>query len=128
MELLNILNINCNTFGTDKEEKGMNCNKRKDSVLGAGSEQCCAKTGLKRSCANTNSNTSCYANSGSSSNLNNRPHDALRSMINNNEIKCSIPGPSTVTNANNQCNSNFNNRPDNTPLSDNNEIKYFLPG
>ena len=40
----------------------------------------------------------------------------------NNEIECSIPGPSTKTNANNHSNSNFNNRPNN------NEIEYFLPG
>ena len=38
IELLNILNINCNTIGTDKEEKGVNCNMRKDSILSAGSE------------------------------------------------------------------------------------------
>ena len=31
-------------------------------------------------------------------------------------------------NANNLSNPNFNNRPDNTPLSNNNEIEYFLPG
>ena len=36
-ELLNILNINCNTTGTDKEEKGMNCNMRIDNGS-AGSE------------------------------------------------------------------------------------------
>ena len=36
-----------------------------------------------------------------------------------------IPGPNTVTN--NHSNSNFNSRPDNTLLSNNNEIKYFLP-
>ena len=49
-------------------------------------------------------------------------------MVNNNEIECSIPGPSTETNAKNHGNSNFNNRLDNTSLSNNNEIKYFLPG
>ena len=68
IELLNIFNINCNTIGTDKEEKGKNCNMRKDSILSAGSEQCCANTGPERSCVKTNSNTSCYANSGSNSN------------------------------------------------------------
>ena len=60
-------------------------------------------------------NTSCYTNSGSNSNLNNRPDDVLRPMVNNNEIECSIPGPSTETNVNNHGHSNFNNRPDNTP-------------
>ena len=45
IELLNILNINSNTIGTDKEEKGINCKMRKDRILGAGSEQCCANTG-----------------------------------------------------------------------------------
>ena len=31
-------------------------------------------------------------------------------------------------NVNNLSNSNFNNRLDNIPLSNNNEIEYFLPG
>ena len=48
-------------------------------------------------------------------------------MVNDNEIECSIPGLSTETNANSHGNSNFNNRPDNTPLSNNNDIEYFLP-
>ena len=59
IELLNILNINCNTVGT-KRKKGTNCNMRNDSILSAGSEQCCANRGLDRSCAKTNCNTSCY--------------------------------------------------------------------
>ena len=77
IELLNILNINCNIIGTDIEEKGTMCNvnkdsilgtgseqccTKKDSILGAGSKQCCASTGPERSCAKTNSNTSCYTN------------------------------------------------------------------
>ena len=49
-------------------------------------------------------------------------------MVNNNEFECSTAYPITVTNANNHCNSDFNNRPDNTPLLNNNEIEYFLPG
>ena len=110
-----------------KEEKGANCSMRKYSILSAGG-QCCANRGPERSCAETNSSTSCYTNSGSNSNLNNRMDDVLRPAVNNNEIECSIPGPNTETNANNHNNSNFNNRPDNTPLSSNNEIKYFLPG
>ena len=128
IELLNILNINCNTVVTEKDKKGTNCNMRIDSILGAGSEQCCAITGPERSCAKTNSNTSCYTNSGSNLDLNNRPHDALRPTVNNNEIECSIPDPSAVTNANNHGSLDFNNRPDNTALSNNNEIKHFLPG
>ena len=72
IELLNISNINCKTLGIDKEDKGEYCNMRKESILRAGSEQCCASTGLERSGAKTNSNTSCYTNSGSNSNLNNR--------------------------------------------------------
>ena len=101
---------------------------RKDSVLCTGCEQCCANRGPRRSCVKTNSNTSCYTNSGSNSNLNNKPHDALGPAFKNNEVECSIPGPSTERNANNHGNSNFNNRPDNTPLSNNKEIKYFLLG
>ena len=95
---------------------------RKNSTLDAGSEQCCANTGQERTCAKTNSNT----NSGSISNLNNRPHDALRPMVKNNGIECSIPSPSTQTNANNHGTSNVNNRPNSIPLLNNNEIKYFL--
>ena len=128
IELLNILNINCNKIGTEKEEKCADCNMRKDSILGAGSEQCCANTGPEGSVGKTNSHTSCYTNSGSNSNLNNRLDGVLRPVVNNNEIKCSIPGPNMETNTNNYGNSNFNNRPDNAPLSNKNEIEYFLPG
>ena len=128
IELLNILNINCNTVGTEKEGKGTNSNMRKDSVLGEGNEQCSANTGPESSCKKTNSNTTYYTNSGSNSNLNNNMGDALRPTVNNNGIECSIPGPSTVTNTNNHGNSNFNNLPDNIPLSNNNEMEYFLPG
>ena len=49
-------------------------------------------------------------------------------MGNNNEVECSIPGPSTEKNANNLSNSSFKNRPENTLLSNNNDIEYFLPG
>ena len=49
IELLNILSINCSTIGTDKEEIDTNCNMRIDSIFIAGSEQCCANTGLERS-------------------------------------------------------------------------------
>ena len=128
IEMLNIINTNCNTVGTEKEEKGRNCNMRKDSILDAGSEKCCANTGPERSCDKTNSNTSCYTNSGSNTNLYNRLHNILRLMVNNNEIECCIQGLSTETNANVHGNLNFNNRLDNTPLLNKNEIEYFLPG
>ena len=101
---------------------------RKDSILSARNEQCCANTGPERSYAKTNSNTTCYTNSSSNLNLNKRPDDVLRPTVNNNEAECSIPGPSTETNRNNHSNSNFNNRPHNNPLVNNNEIQYFLPG
>ena len=48
IELLNILNINCNTVGAEKAEKGMNCYAKKDSTIGVGSEQCYAYTGPKK--------------------------------------------------------------------------------
>ena len=35
IELFSILNINCNTISRGKEEKGVNCNMRKDSLLSA---------------------------------------------------------------------------------------------
>ena len=126
IELLNILNINHNTIGTEKEEKGINCIMRTDGILSAGSEQCFVNTGLETSCVKTNSNTNCYTNSGSNSDLNKRLHNVFIPMINNNQIECSISDPNTVTKTNNCGNSNFNNRPDNTLLSNNTEIKYFL--
>ena len=86
IEQLNILNINCNTIGIDKEEKGKNCNMRKGSVFGEGSVQCSVNTGLERSGAKTDSNTSCCTNSGSYWNLKNRPADVLRQAIINNQI------------------------------------------
>ena len=52
--------FNCNTVGTEKEEKDTSCNASKDSILSAGCEQCFANTGLERSCAKTNSNTNWY--------------------------------------------------------------------
>ena len=121
IELLNILNINCNTIGTEKEEKGANCNvskysilsagseqccANKDSIFGAGSEQCCLNTGLERSCAKTNSNTNCYTNR--KSNSNNRPYNAFYQQSINSEIECSLPGPSRETDTNNNGNSNLN--------------------
>ena len=45
-------------------------------------------------------------------------------MVHNDEIECSIPGSSTVTNTNNLGNSNFNNKPDNTPLL--NKMKWNI--
>ena len=38
IEPLNILQINCNTIGTKKEEKGVNYNKNKRNAINAGSE------------------------------------------------------------------------------------------
>ena len=83
IELLNILNINCNTMGTDKEEKRCELQHEKNSVLSAGSEQCCTNIGPERSGAKTNNNTSSYTNIGSNSNLNNRPDDVLTPAVNN---------------------------------------------
>ena len=91
-ELLNILNINCNTIDTEKEGKGANCTVSKDIILSGGSDQCfankdsifsvgsqqpCANTGPKRSCAKTNSNTNCYTNTENNSNSNRRPYNAF---------------------------------------------------
>ena len=62
IELLNILNVNCNTIGA---EKGANCNANKVSIIDAGDEHCCANTGPESSCTKTNSNADCYINIGS---------------------------------------------------------------
>ena len=48
IELLNILNINCNTIGREKEEKGAYCNANKDGVFGARIKHCCAKQRLRK--------------------------------------------------------------------------------
>ena len=40
IELLNLLQINCNIIGTKKEEKGMTNNKNKRNTINVGSEQC----------------------------------------------------------------------------------------
>ena len=37
-EMLNILNINCNTIGAQKDEKGVNYNANKDSTIDSGSK------------------------------------------------------------------------------------------
>ena len=98
----------------------------KDSIFNAGSEQCCANTGPERCCAKINNNTSCYTNRVSNSNLSNRPYNAFLPTVNYNVITWSLPGPSRETITNNG--GNLNNRHYNAPLSNNNEIKYFLLG
>ena len=108
-ELFNILNINCNTIGAEKDEKGTNCNANKDSTIDAGSEQCCANTGLERSCTKDNNNADCYANIGSNSNLNSRPCNAFLPMANNNKIEYFFPGPSREMKTNTGSNSNLHN-------------------
>ena len=47
-------------------------------------------------------------------------------MVNNNEIKCSLPGLSREVNTNNDGYSNLNNRLYHAPLPNSNEIKCFL--
>ena len=93
IELLNILNINCNTIGAENDAKGMNCNVNKDGTMDAGSKQFSANIGLERSCTKTNSNADCYTNIATNSNLNNRPCTAILPMVNN-EIRYFLHGPS----------------------------------
>ena len=97
IELLNILNRNCNTISTNKDEKGANCNASEDSIPSAASEKCSANTGPERSCTKTNSNTGCYTNR-RSNNSNNKQYNAFLPMVNNNEVKCSPSAPSRETN------------------------------
>ena len=59
IELLNILTISCNTIGTERGDKDMNCSTNKHTH-DAGSEQCYVNTGPERSCKRTNSNVYCY--------------------------------------------------------------------
>ena len=53
-ELLNILQINCNTIGTKKEEKGMNCNQTKKNAISARSEQCYTNNTPEKECDKDN--------------------------------------------------------------------------
>ena len=71
IELLNILQINCNTMGTKKEEKGMSYNQRK-KVISVGSEQCYTNTGIENDCEKKDNDTDSCTNTGNSANSNNR--------------------------------------------------------
>ena len=47
IKLLNIITVSCNTIGTEREDKDMNC---RHCIHNAGGEQHCANTGPERSC------------------------------------------------------------------------------
>ena len=76
IELLNIMQINCNTIGTKKEEKGVKDNENKRNAINVGSDQCYANTGLEKDCNKKDT--------GSSLNSNNRPHNASSPMVKDN--------------------------------------------
>ena len=67
---LTILSISCNTIGTKREYKDKNYSTNSHSLYYAGSKQCCANTGLERTCTRANSNAYFHTNTGSNSNLN----------------------------------------------------------
>ena len=71
IELLNILQINCNTIGTEKAEKGVNYNKEKRNAINVGSEQCYANTGPEKDCDKKDNSTDSCTNTGNSLNSNN---------------------------------------------------------
>ena len=106
IELLNILQFNCNTIGTKKEEKGENYNLNKKNTIKAGSEQCYTNTGLEKDCDKKDNDTDFCANTGNSLNLNNRPFKALLPMVKDNVADYLLSGT----------------------IETNNEIEYFLPG
>ena len=93
IELLNILTISCNTIGTQRKDKDVNCSTNRHSIHGAESGQCCANTVPERSCMRKNSNMHCYTNTGNDLNLNNN-NNALTPTVKNNNIKYFLPSPS----------------------------------
>ena len=70
--------ISCNKIGTQREDKDANCSTNRVCTHDAGSEQCCANTGLERSCTRMNSNMYHYGNTGNNSNLKIVKHPCLR--------------------------------------------------
>ena len=81
IELLNILQINCNRRDTKKEKKDMNDNENKRNAINVGSEQCYANPSLEKDCDKKDNNAYSCTNTGSSLNSNNRPHNASLSMV-----------------------------------------------
>ena len=75
IELLNILQINCNTIGTKKEETGTNYNEIKRNTISVGCEQCYANTNLEKDCDKKDNSADSCTNTGSSLNSNNSPHN-----------------------------------------------------
>ena len=81
IELLNILQINCKTIGTRKEEKSMQYNKNKSNAINVGSEQCCATTGPEKNCDKKDSSADSCTNTGSSLNSNNGLYNISLLMV-----------------------------------------------
>ena len=65
IELLNILQINCNTIGTEKE-KCANYRKNKRNTINVGNEQCNANTGLEKDCDKKDKSPDSFTNTGRS--------------------------------------------------------------
>ena len=105
IELLNILQINCNTIGTKKEEKGANYNQNKKDTIKAGRKQCCTNTGQEKDCYKKDNDAGSCTNTGNSLNSNNRPLKTLLPMVNNDVADYLLSGT----------------------IETNNEIEYFLP-
>ena len=73
IELLNILQINCDTTGTKEEERGMNYNQSKKNAIKVGSKQCCTNTGMEKDCDKKDNNADSCTNTGSSLNPSIKP-------------------------------------------------------
>ena len=95
IKLLNTLTVHCKTIDKEREDEDANCSTDRHSIHDAGSDQCCASTGLERSCTRSNSNVYCYTNTGSNSNLN--KSNAFTQTVKNNDVKYFLPGSNHET-------------------------------
>ena len=112
IELLNILQDNCNTIGTKKEEKGANYKKNKRNATSVGSEQCYVNTGPEKDCDKKDNSADCCTNTVSSLNSNKRPCNTSLPMVKDNTVDYLLSGMT-------------NNEPE--TIETNKEIEYFLP-
>ena len=92
IELLNILQLNCNTIGTKNEEKGTNYNHNKRNAINVGNEQCHTNTGLEKDCDKKENDADSCTNTGNSSNSNNRPCNASLPMVKDNAADYLLSG------------------------------------
>ena len=106
IKILKILQINCNTIGTKKEEKGVNYNQNKMNAINVGSEQCCTNKGMEKDCNKKDNDADSSTNTGNSLISNNMPHNASLPHVKDNLADYLLSGT----------------------MQTNNKIEYFLSG